>query len=77
MQNSIIDCSPFVAVPVPREVIAEAGIEADAPLQFTAADGKVTMENVSPDEADIVCDGDCERCPLRMLADIGKYGGCS
>lgn len=75
MQNSITDRSPFVAVPVPREVIAEAGIDVDAPLQFTAADGKVTMENVPPDEADIVCDGDCERCPLHLLAGTGKYGG--
>lgn len=73
MQNSITDCSPFVAVSVPRETIAEAGIDVDASLQFTAADGKVTMENVSPDEADIVCDGDCERCPLHLLAGIGKY----
>lgn len=54
--------------------IAEAGIDVDESLQFTAADGRVTMENVPPDEAEIVCDGDCERCPLHLLAGIGKYG---
>lgn len=77
MQNPITDHSPFVVVSVPHEVIAETNIMVDEPLQFTVTDGKVTMENVSPDEAAPVCDGDCERCPLRMLSDIGKYGGCS
>ena len=41
----------------------DAGIEIGDPLQFTVEEGKVTMEKISPEDMDFVCDGNCEGCP--------------
>ena len=30
-------------------------------------EGKVTMEKISPEDMDFVCDGNCEGCPMLLL----------
>lgn len=56
---------PFVLLTVPMDVLEDSGIDLDGVLQFTAEDGKIVIETVSPEDVeDYLCDGDCESCPL-------------
>ena len=64
MQNQMKSQPPlFALVPVPYEALVDAGIEIGDPLQFTVEKGKVTMEKISPEDMDFVCDGNCEAVP--------------
>lgn len=66
MQNQMKSQPPlFALVPVPYEALVDAGIEIGDPLQFTVEEGKVTMEKISPEDMDFVCDGNCEACPCK------------
>ena len=63
MQASISGEKPdFVMLPVPSEVLEDAGIDIHGLLQFTAAGQKVIFENVDPVEADLVCGEGCTDC---------------
>ena len=67
MQNQMKSQPPlFALVPVPYEALVDAGIEIGDPLQFTVEKGKVTMEKISSEDMDFVCDGNCEGCPIRQ-----------
>ena len=73
MQNQMKSQPPlFALVPVPYEALVDAGIEIGDPLQFTVEKGKVTMEKISPEAMDFVCDGNCEGCPMLLLDCTGE-----
>lgn len=66
MQNSMKENKPmFVMIPVPLEAMEDSGIDIGDLVQFTAVDGKLTMEAVT-DTEDFICGGDCESCPVNM-----------
>ena len=79
MQNQMKSQPPlFALVPVPYEALVDAGIEIGDPLQFTVEKGKVTMEKISPEDMDFVCDGnmllldctgECAVCPCNDFCD--------
>lgn len=77
MQNQMKSQPPlFALVPVPYEALVDAGIEIGDPLQFTVEKGKVTMEKISPEDMDFVCDGNCEGCPMLLLDCTGECAVC-
>ena len=76
MQNQMKSQPLFALVPVPYEALVDAGIEIGDPLQFTVEDGKVTMEKISPEDMDFVCDGNCEGCPMLLLDCTGECAVC-
>lgn len=65
----------FALLAVPGEVLAEAGIDSGGMVQFTAEQGKITVEQVDPAEADLVCAGNCDTCPL-LFRCSGQCGRC-
>ena len=65
MQNKKIG-KGYVFLAVPVEVIEESGIKDGQVLEFTAEDGKITVQTVK-DGSDYVCDGDCENCPFNVM----------
>lgn len=65
MQNQMTNREPvFVLAPIPYEVLTDAGIDIDKPLQFTVEEGRITMEQIDLNDLDIVCDGNCRECLL-------------
>lgn len=77
MQNQMKNQQPlFVLVPVPYEALVDAGIEIGEPLQFTVEEGKITMEKISPEDMDFVCDANCEDCPMLLLDCTGECAAC-
>ena len=67
MQNQMKKQPPlFALVPVPYEAIVDADIEIGDPLQFLVEEGRITMEQIVPSDADLVCDGNCSECPLSL-----------
>ena len=77
MQNPMKNPQPlYVLLPVPFEALEDAGIGVGDLMQFTVADGRLIMERVDPKEADLVCDGDCESCPLHTVDCDGDCENC-
>ena len=64
--------SETVLIPVPAELLLEAGIFEGDPMQMYTDGHKIVIENID-DPKDIVCDGDCENCPI---AEIDCDGDC-
>jgi len=54
----------FVLMTVPVEAVEESGILNGGLIQITAEEGRLVFEAVSVEEEDIVCDGECEDCPV-------------
>ena len=54
----------FVLMTVPVEAVEESGILNGGLIQITAEEGRLVFEAVSVDDEDIVCDGECEDCPV-------------
>ena len=54
----------FVLMTVPVEAVEESGILNGGLIQITAEDGRLVFEAVSVEDEDIVCDGECEDCPV-------------
>lgn len=54
----------FVLVTVPVEAVEESGILNGGLIQITAEEGRLVFEAVSVEDEDIVCDGECEDCPV-------------
>jgi hypothetical protein len=71
MQNKKIK-TEIIMLPVPAELFLEAGMFEGDPLQMYADGHKIVIENID-DPKDIVCDGDCENCPI---ADMDCDGDC-
>lgn len=54
----------FVLMTVPVEAVEESGILNGGLIQITAEEGRLVFEAVSVEDEDIVCDGECENCPV-------------
>lgn len=54
----------FVLMTVPVEAVEESGILNGGLIQITAEEGRLVFEAVSIEDEDIVCDGECEDCPV-------------
>lgn len=54
----------FVLMTVPVEAVEKSGILNGGLIQITAEEGRLVFEAVSVDDEDIVCDGECEDCPV-------------
>lgn len=65
-----------VLLPVPAELLLEAGIMVNAPLQLYADGNRIIIENID-DTEDFVCDGDCENCPIADIDCDGDCGTCT
>jgi hypothetical protein len=61
MQNKTVK-NEFGVLPVPTEVLCEAGITPYMVIQYSVVNGKLIVEPA--DTEDYSCDGDCEDCPL-------------
>lgn len=48
---------------VPAEMLLEAGVFADSPIQMYVDGRRLVIENLD-DTADFICDGDCTDCPF-------------
>ena len=53
----------IVLLAVPAEMLLEAGIFEGDPMQMYVDGKKLVIENLD-DVSDIVCEGDCEDCPV-------------
>lgn len=65
MQNKKIK-TEIIMLPVPAELFLEAGMFEGDPMQMYADGHKIVIENID-NPKDIVCDGDCENCPIITL----------
>ena len=54
----------FVLMTVPVEAVEESGILNGGLIQITAEEGRLILETVSVEDEEIVCDGECEDCPV-------------
>ena len=54
----------FVLMTVPVEAVEESGILNGGLIQITAEEGRLVIETVSTEDEEIVCDGECEDCPV-------------
>lgn len=61
MQNKKVD--EFVLISVPKEALEDAGIVDGSVLQIYADGNKLVIEKLI-DTGEIVCDGDCDNCPV-------------
>ncbi len=61
MQNKKVD--KFVLISVPKEALEDAGIVDGSVLQIYADGNKLVIEKLI-DTGEIVCDGDCDNCPV-------------
>lgn len=71
MQNKEIK-TEIIMLPVPAELFLEAGMFEGDPMRCTQTDTKSSLKT-STTPKDIVCDGDCENCPI---ADMDCDGDC-
>lgn len=62
MQNKKLK-NAYVLLAVPIELLAEAEIFAGDPVQMYVENNKLILESIDADGG-IVCDGDCDSCPL-------------
>ena len=56
----------FTLITVPKETLEEAGITENNVLQIYADGNKLVIERLT-DTGEIVCDGDCESCPINEM----------
>lgn len=73
MQSKI---SEFAFVSVPVELLEEAGIFEGDVMQMSVQKGKLVIEAADIDKEEIVCDGDCENCPLLGMGCDDDCGNC-
>ena len=73
MQNKKVD--EFVLISVPKEVLEDAGIVDGSVLQIYADGNKLVIEKLI-DTGEIVCDGDCDNCPVNETECDGSCEEC-
>ena len=61
MQNKKVD--EFVLISVPKDVLEDAGIVDGSVLQIYADGNRLVIERLT-DTGEVVCDGDCDNCPV-------------
>ena len=66
MKVKIIAAQPHVLMSLPVGALADAGIGPDDVIEIYVEDKKVVLQKAELDGA-IVCDEDCDHCPLRLL----------
>lgn len=64
----------FILLPVPLEDCLAAGIGENSLLQTYAEGNAIILRAVS--QADIVCDGDCDNCPVNEMDCDGRCAIC-
>ncbi len=65
----------IVILAVPADLLLEAGILEGNPMQMYAGKGKLVIENMA-DLGDVVCNGDCESCPVSQIDCDGNCAAC-
>ena len=73
MQNKKVD--EFVLISIPKEVLEDAGIVDGSVLQIYADGNKLVIEPLI-DTGEIVCDGDCDNCPVNETECDGNCEEC-
>ena len=73
MQNKKVD--EFVLISVPKEVLEDAGIVDGSVLQIYADGNRLVIERLT-DTGEVVCDGDCENCPVNETECDGHCSAC-
>lgn len=73
MQNKKID--EFVLISVPKEVLEDAGIVDGSVLQIYADGNRLVIERLT-DTGEVVCDGDCDNCPVNETECDGNCEEC-
>lgn len=63
MQAKKVKNGNFIFFALPVEAMEESGIGEGDLLQISATKGKILIEAVT-DVENVVCDGDCENCPI-------------
>ena len=75
MQNKKVENVKAVFIAIPESAVVDSGISEGELLQITATKGKIVIEAVD-DKSDIVCDGDCEHCPINEIECDGDCENC-
>lgn len=65
----------FTLISIPREMLEEVGINVSSVLQIHADGKKIVIERLT-DTGEIVCDGDCENCPINETDCDGNCEDC-
>ncbi len=73
MQNKKVD--EFVLISVPKEALEDAGIVDGSVLQIYVDGNKLVIEKLI-DTGEIVCDGDCDNCPVNETECDGDCDNC-
>ena len=73
MQNIKVD--EFVLISVPKEVLEDAGIVDGSVLQIYADGNRLVIERLT-DTGEVVCDGDCDNCPVNETECDGNCEEC-
>ena len=73
MQNKKVD--EFVLISVPKEALEDAGIVDGSVLQIYADGNRLVIERLT-DTGEIVCDGDCDNCPVNETECDGNCEEC-
>ena len=73
MQNKKVD--EFVPISVPKEVLEDAGIVDGSVLQIYADGNRLVIERLT-DTGEVVCDGDCDNCPVNETECDGNCEEC-
>lgn len=73
MQNKKVD--KFVLISVPKDVLEDAGIVDGSVLQIYADGNRLVIEKLI-DTGEIVCDGDCDNCPVNETECDGHCSAC-
>lgn len=73
MQNKKVN--EFVLISVPKEALEDAGIVDGSVLQIYADGNKLVIEKLI-DPGEIVCDGDCDNCPVNETECDGNCEEC-
>lgn len=73
MQNKKVD--EFVLISVPKEALEDAGIVDGSVLQIYAGGNRLVIERLT-DTGEVVCDGDCDNCPVNETECDGNCEEC-
>ena len=73
MQNKKVD--EVVLISVPKEVLEDAGIVDGSVLQIYADGNRLVIERLT-DTGEVVCDGDCDNCPVNETECDGNCEEC-
>ena len=73
MQNKKVN--EFTLISVPKEALEDAGIVDGSVLQIYADGNRLVIERLT-DTGEIICDGDCENCPVTETECDGNCEEC-